>query len=292
MEERSLATSAAPSWTAAQIETIKKTVAVDASNEELNMFLNIATKYDLDPFLKEVWCIKMKGRAVITTSRDGYLKIANRNPHYKGMTSDVVYSGDKFAKDDAGVHHAYGLANRGQIVGAYAIVYRDDRNVPIFSFAPIRDYYKGGGTWEQYPHAMILKVAESMALKRAFSISGMTTQEEIGIEISEKTPELPTPPTPQTPSRSERQTQLNQLWARYLDVCDGQKNHAINAIMKITGKKNSAEFTDEDIQALSDDVIRREDEKLEKEIEFVPVSEPHLDEAEAETEIETEAEAI
>ena len=56
MENRELATTNATpkKWDARQIETIKKTVAVGASNEELNMFLSLAGTYDLNPFLKEI----------------------------------------------------------------------------------------------------------------------------------------------------------------------------------------------------------------------------------------------
>ena len=46
----------------------------------------------------------------------------------------------------------------------------------------MKDYDRGAGVWQQFPHAMIVKVAEAMALKRAFSISGLVTQEEIGYE--------------------------------------------------------------------------------------------------------------
>ena len=107
-----------PKWNEMQIETIKKTVAVGASDEELQMFLSLAGTYDLNPFLKEIWCIKMGGRAIITTSRDGYLRIANRDPHFRGLVSDAVYSSDKFAKTKDGVDHSYS-GSRGQIIGAY-----------------------------------------------------------------------------------------------------------------------------------------------------------------------------
>ena len=120
MENRELATiNTTPKWDARQIETIKKTVAVGASNEELQMFLSLAGTYNLNPFLKEIWCIKMGGRAIITTSRDGYLRIANRDPHFRGLVSDAVYSSDKFAKTKDGVDHSYSSGDRGQIIGAY-----------------------------------------------------------------------------------------------------------------------------------------------------------------------------
>lgn len=258
-------------WSKEQIQLIKNTVAKDATDDELAMFLSIASSTGLNPFLKEVWCIKMGSRAVITTSRDGYLKIANNNEHYKGMDSDVVYSNDKFMKTKNGVEHSY-TANRGQIVGAYACVYRDDRDYPAYFFAPFSNYKKGG-TWNEYPHAMIQKVAESMALKRAFSISGLVTEEEIGSEQDRKIQQVQTQEnkqkaaeTPQNYSSNERKIQLSQLYHRYLAVCGNQKDHVFNAMKKITGKDNSADYTHEDIKALFDDVIRREDEKMKQEI--------------------------
>jgi len=43
-----------------------------------------------------------------------------------------------------------------------------------------QEYYKpAGNIWKTYPSAMILKVAESIALKKAFSINGLVTQEEM-----------------------------------------------------------------------------------------------------------------
>lgn len=266
-------------WNKQQIETIKKTVAVNATDEELDMFLSLCSAYDLNPFLKELWCIKMGGRAIITTSRDGYLKIANRNPNYEGMTSDVVRAGDKFMKQGAEISHAYS-ANRGQIIGAYAIVYRSDRKIPTYFFAPFDEYYKPGkngspSTWDIYPSAMIIKVAESMALKRAFSISGLVTEEEIGTGQEQKAQQPQATAAPQNPpmnppmteaQKNERKIQLKQLYHRYLAVCDNQKDHAFNAMKKITGKDKSEDYTPEDIKALFEDVIEREYQKMDEEV--------------------------
>ena len=133
---------------------------------------------------------------------------------------------------------------------------------------------------------MIIKVAEAMALKRAFAISGLVTQEEMGSEISiENVPHqtAQAAQTAQTQSRAEideRKIQLTQLFNRYMAVCDGQKNHAINAMKKVTGKESSADFTQDDIKALFDDVIRREDEKTNAEIGFTDVEFSQPDETE------------
>ena len=72
-------------WDSAQINTIKNTVAVGANDNELKMFLTIAARYELDPFLREIWFANMGNRNTIMTGRDGYLKIANRDPNFDGM---------------------------------------------------------------------------------------------------------------------------------------------------------------------------------------------------------------
>ena len=100
---------------------------------------------------------------------------------YDGLVSDVVRENDKFRRKETGINHQYGT-NRGQIVGSYALVYRKDRSYPVYVFAPFEEYRSDTKVWKQYPSAMILKVAESMALKRAFSVSGLVSREEMAVQ--------------------------------------------------------------------------------------------------------------
>lgn len=163
------------------VDTVRDTVAKGATDAELNMFLQVCKRFDLDPFAREVFFIKEKpsepGR--IQAGRDAFLAIANRHPAYEGMTSDVVYTGDTFRRTEQGVEHGYDFEKRkGTIVGAYALVYRSDRRFPSYSFARFSEYSPqsppGWSPWHKFPSAMILKVAETAALKKAFSISGLT----------------------------------------------------------------------------------------------------------------------
>ena len=163
-----------------ELRTIRNTVAKDASESEFKMFITLATRYGLDPFNKEIFFWKGKGRPVVMTSRDGYLKIADRHPEYDGLVSDVVRENDQFKRKSEGIDHEYS-SNRGEIIGAYALIYRKDRSYPIYIFAPFDEYNAGSKVWKQYPSAMILKVAESMALKRAFTVSGLVSREEMEV---------------------------------------------------------------------------------------------------------------
>jgi phage recombination protein Bet len=178
-------------FTEEEIETIKRTVASEANTDELKMFLHVAKSYGLDPFNKEIFFWKVKGKPTIMTSRDGYLKIADRHPQYDGLVSDVVRKNDSFKRKSDVIEHEYGT-ERGDIVGAYALVYRKDRSYPVYVFATFEEYRSDTKVWYQYPSAMILKVAESMALKRSFSVSGLVSREEMDVQQLEKDKESPT----------------------------------------------------------------------------------------------------
>lgn len=170
-------------------DLILKTVAIGATSEELAMFLYLAEQYNLDPLKKEIFFLKHRpdAKPTIITSRDGYLKYANTNDQFDGIESDVVYEGDRLTRrDDGSLHIEYGqnhmLFESKALKGAYSNVYRKDRSKCASVFVSRSDYMKATTTWQTYPNAMILKVAESMALKRAFAISGLVTQEEMGEE--------------------------------------------------------------------------------------------------------------
>lgn len=163
------------------IDTIKQTVAKGASDAQLQMFLTLAKTYDLDPFLKEIWCADLGNGMTVITSRDGYLKVAMRDPNYDGIVSETVCEGDAFEMDPIkpSVSHKFG-AKRGPVIGAYSVVFHKNRR-PAICYAPLKEYYRESfKTWQKYPSAMIKKVAEVFALKRQFGISGLVTQEEVG----------------------------------------------------------------------------------------------------------------
>lgn len=167
------------------LELIKKMVAPFATDDEFKAFMYLCTAYNLDPIKKEIYFIKYGGKSTVITSRDGYLKIANLSQHFDGIESDVVYQGDVISKrDDGSLHIAYGqehlVFDKSKLTGAFCNVFRKDRSKATTVFVSIREYYKKDAPiWQQYTNAMILKVAEAMALKRAFAISGLVTKEEI-----------------------------------------------------------------------------------------------------------------
>ena len=100
--------------------------------------------------------------------------------------------------------------------------------------------------------ATVSKDRTSLFDGKVFTLSEETGQTlktwlESGVDLIERKKDL-----------IERKKQFRDLWQRYLNVCNNVKEHAINAMKKITGDKPSSEFTDDDIEALVKDVERRE----------------------------------
>lgn len=150
-------------------ELAKSIAAKGASDAEFQLLVHMANKYQLDPLAKQIWCIKRNPNqpALIMASRDGYLEIAHRSGQFDGMESGTI--------DD----------EKGTPIKAWCTVYRKDMSHPFKAEVKYKEYVQASPTWQKYPSAMLIKVAEVFALKRAFSISGMVTQEEIENEVQE-----------------------------------------------------------------------------------------------------------
>lgn len=197
-------------WSDEQVNLIGATVAEGATRAQLMMFLEIAAKYDLDPFAKEIWCAVPRNengspktdKVMIMVGRDGFLKIAQRHPDFLGMDADVVRSEDDFkvtlVNGERSIEHSYG-AKRGNIVGAWCMVQRAGRT-PTYFYAAMDDFKPNGASarsqWVKGPGTMILKCAEAGALRRAFSISGIVAEEEAQPLDSDRQLEAPAPNAP------------------------------------------------------------------------------------------------
>jgi RecT family len=166
-------------FTDEQVEAMKGTVAKGASRAEFEMFMYLASRYNLDPFLHEIY---FSDKLKIMTSRDGYLKYAHSHPDFEGIRSMAVRANDDFEVDleHDTVKHKFGKGERGPVIGAWAIVYRKGFR-PVIAYADLSEYKKTGGAW-QYVSAMICKCAEVFALKRQFAITGLVTQEELSTD--------------------------------------------------------------------------------------------------------------
>lgn len=171
------------------VEAVKNTVAREATDSELFMFFNVANRYDLDPFMREIYFVKTKeGKSSLMTGRDGYRKIAMREQTYKSHYSDYVCKNDTFKVirkmgkvED--VIHEYEQNDRGGLVGAYCILETTDDRIYFF-YAEFNKYNTGQNAWSSYPNDMIVKVAETRVFKSFANINGVQAEESMPSEFS------------------------------------------------------------------------------------------------------------
>lgn len=168
-------------FTADGIELIRKTVAIGATDLELQMLLYLAQAYKLDPFLKEIIFIKRKvwndyKKAYnevpsYLVPRDGHLAIAHRGGQFDGMETVALHDKEK-----------------GTLMGAKCTVYNKSMAHPITVSVLFSEYCvkgkdgKAQALWATKPETMIKKVAEAQALRKAFNIKGMYIPEEMEAE--------------------------------------------------------------------------------------------------------------
>jgi phage recombination protein Bet len=161
------------SFTNEQISMIRNLILKDQnlSEEEITFFMYMAKKYGLDPIAGEMYVIKYKNSpAKIQISRDGYLSYAHRCSEFDGMESGT-------------------LTKDGELYG-WCKVYRKDMSHPFYVEVPFGEYYKkirdgSLNLWDSKPKTMIIKVAESQALRRAFKLFGIYSEDEIDNDNNE-----------------------------------------------------------------------------------------------------------
>lgn len=171
-------------WNAEQIAVIHNTIAKGTTANELAYFLMVCRSVNLNPMMREIWCYKdHKGNLIVFAGRDGFLAYAQSNPNFAGIRSSSVRENDTFAISpaDGKVAHSHNGQERGNIIGAYAIVFRQG-GASTVEYADFATYNRGSATWKTHPDAMICKVAETMALKKAFGMSSVQAEHDFSID--------------------------------------------------------------------------------------------------------------
>lgn len=171
-------------YTPEELAIIKETVAKGATNTELAYFANVSKRYGLDPFLKQVWFYKdSKQNIIILAGRDGFLSLAQKDPRWNGITSDIVREDEFFSMDAANgkVEHHKQVSSKAKILGAYAICRPKGCEITTIEWADFDVYNKGYNVWKSDPAAMIKKVAETHALKKAYGIAGLQVEYDFDI---------------------------------------------------------------------------------------------------------------
>lgn len=191
-------------YTGKQLDLIRRTVAADCSEDEFNLFIEVATRLSLDPFRKQIYAVVYnkdkpdKRKMSIITGIDGFRSIAERSGKYRPGEDEPQIVCDEGARDPKtnplGIERAvvtvYKYGPDGQWHPLKGVAYWSE-------FAPLNEVWAYDadagkkrptgefelpyGNWRKMPRVMIAKVAEAQALRKGWpeDLAGVYASEEM-----------------------------------------------------------------------------------------------------------------
>jgi len=160
-----------------------------ATDSDMIYCMEVARSVGLNPILKEIYFVERKqnvnGRWVTRVEpmpgRNAWYKVAHLSGKFGGIESETHIENVPFFENGRWVE-------KPDLV-ATATVYRTDTDKPFTVKVAYHEYVqrtsKGEITsfWKNKPETMLKKVAEVQALRKAFSITGLYDEAEVGEEI-------------------------------------------------------------------------------------------------------------
>jgi phage recombination protein Bet len=157
------------------LQIVKDALAPELTDGELTLFAMVAQRSGLDPFAKQIYAVKRKGRVTFQTGIDGLRSVAER-------TGQFVRSDEPEYSPPCGCKQA----PAGHPEWARVIVYRRREGIVVEQPATAywHEYIPGDGQdfqWKKMPRLMLGKCAEALALRKAFPyvLTDIYTPEEM-----------------------------------------------------------------------------------------------------------------
>ena len=165
-----------------QVALIKSQIAPKATNDELKLFLYQAQRTGLDPLARQIYAIHRNqkdqqgnwiAKMTIQTSIDGFRVIAERSGVYAGQ-SEPVFDESQGALKSCKVSVFKFDTKGNRYEAAVGVAYWDE-------YVQTNAQGQPQGLWGKMKHTMLSKVAEALALRKAFpqDLSGLYTGDEM-----------------------------------------------------------------------------------------------------------------
>jgi phage recombination protein Bet len=154
-------------------------------------FLAHCQRTGLDPIARQIYAIERGGKWTITVSIDGFRLVAQRSGQYAGQTpiewtADGVTWSDVWLADQPPAAARVGVRRHGFEEPLFAVARWKSYAVMVPNYVNgTKQGEKLSPMWERMPDLMLGKVAEALALRRAFpmELSGLYTEEELDFEL-------------------------------------------------------------------------------------------------------------
>ncbi|HEU4986830.1 MAG TPA: recombinase RecT [Rhizobiaceae bacterium] len=172
-------------------KTVRATVMpAQHTNEQFAALMLVASKYDLDPILKEIYAFPAKGGGIVPiVSIDGWINLINSHPQYDGCELDFDH--DK----------------NGSLISCTCRMYRKDRTRPITVTEYLAECARNTEPWKM-KHRMLRHKTMIQAARYAFGFAGIYDEDE-GAKIAEmKDVTPPQPPKPPAPPAPKQQVEI------------------------------------------------------------------------------------
>jgi recombination protein RecT len=162
-----------------ELEVVVNSIAKNATNEELALFIQICKNNGLNPFMNHIYFIKYGNQMSIQVSVEGILYLAQQREDYKGISAQLVHENDDFEigidpeSQELKIEKHSIMIPRGKVAACYAIARREgypDKVVLIETDEVEHLKKKSGSQWSTYFNDMFKKHTLKRALKLQFGI--------------------------------------------------------------------------------------------------------------------------
>jgi phage recombination protein Bet len=153
-----------------------------ASDSDIVKFMMLCKARELDPWVGDAYLVGYDSNDgpvfSLITSAQALLKRSEISPEYDGMESGVIVT----SKDGVVTYREGDLVlDSESLVGGWARCHRKDRQHPSFDALKLSTFTTGKSRWAKDPAGMIVKCAESSALRKAFptQLGGLYSKDEM-----------------------------------------------------------------------------------------------------------------